>query len=128
MRYSQPALDVLPATPQAIHQNNTEMALEVTSPSFKEGNKWRLSDGSRSIVASIDDERFLERVAKGEERFGMGDILLCDVHMEQFAGPTGLRTDYSVKHVRDHIMAPPPNPPTPLFESEGGDEGSGPFL
>lgn len=121
----QPPSDVLPATQQPLQAFDTEMALEVTSPSFKEGNKWRLSDGTRSITASIEDQGFLDRVARREERFAMGDILMCDMHVEQFAGPTGLRTDYSVRHVRDHISPPPGRPPASLFDT-GEMEGPAP--
>jgi len=87
-----------------VHQDLT-MALSITSLSFAEGNKWRFGDGDRAFFASIEDEAFLARVDRNEERFSKGDILICRVHVQQWQTETGLRTEYAVLEVQEHIPA-----------------------
>jgi hypothetical protein len=88
-----------------INEQILEMALTITSVSFTEGNKWRLSDGERTFWASIEDSDFLARVERSEEAFRKGDILRCQMRMQQSRGESGLQTDYSVIRVLEHIPA-----------------------
>lgn len=73
---------------------------------FEEGRKWRLSSGSQAIQAEIEDEAFWKRVANSEERFSKDDFLVCEVRMDQWLGPTGLKTEYAIERVIDHLPAP----------------------
>lgn len=72
---------------------------------FDEGKKWRLSSGSQTIFAEIEDKQFWERVGKSEVAFAAGDFLVCDVRMDQWLGPSGLKTEYAVERVVEHIPA-----------------------
>lgn len=72
---------------------------------FEEGKKWRLSSGSHTIFALIEDKQFWDRVGKSEEAFASGDYLVCDVRMDQWLGPSGLKTEYFVERVVEHIPA-----------------------
>jgi hypothetical protein len=64
---------------------------------FETGKKWRLSSGSQTIFATIEDGQFWERVGRSEEAFTAGDYLVCDMRMDQWLGPSGLKTEYAVE-------------------------------
>ena len=72
---------------------------------FEPGKKWRLSNGSQAIFAEIEDSRFWERVARSEEAFSANDYLVCNVRMDQWLGPSGLKTEYAIEEVVEHIPA-----------------------
>lgn len=73
---------------------------------FERGRKWRLSNGAQTIQAEIVDERFWQRVDASEETFAKDDYLVCVVRMDQWLGPSGLRTEYVVENVVDHLKPP----------------------
>lgn len=86
-----------------VSDTTTEGALlQVESAVFKDGNKWRFSDGATSFFAEITDRGFLERVESGTERFGKGDVLVVDLRRVQIITDNGLRLDYKVERVRQH--------------------------
>jgi hypothetical protein len=58
------------------------MTLIIEAPVFKDGNKWRFSDGQNSFYADILDVEFLSSVDKGEQ-FGKGDFLRVDLRITQ---------------------------------------------
>jgi hypothetical protein len=87
----------------ALLDQNVEMVVSITTVSFPKANKWRLSDGIRTFWAGIGDEQFLARVDKGQESFMKGDILRCRVRMQQWQTETGLRTEFTVTRVLEHI-------------------------
>lgn len=76
--------------------------LQIESAVFKDGNKWRFSDGSTSFFAEITDENFLERINSGDERFGKGDVLVVDLRRIQMISDTGLKSEYIVEKVKQH--------------------------
>lgn len=76
--------------------------LQIESAVFKDGNKWRLSDGEKSFFAEIADADFVARVESGAARFGKGDILVVDLRKVQTVTDAGLRTDSTVTRVLDH--------------------------
>lgn len=80
-------------------------AFSIVSLAFKEDNKWRLYDGNTQISASIEDQRFLQRVDTNQIAFAKGDILICDVLITQKTTDHGLTTEYVVKNVVEHRPA-----------------------
>lgn len=76
--------------------------LQIESAVFKDGNKWRFSDGSNPFFAEITDEIFLARIDSGVERFGKGDVLIVDLRRVQSITDTGLKSEYLVVHVHEH--------------------------
>lgn len=76
--------------------------LQVESAVFKDGNKWRLSDGSSTFFAAIADEEFLSRVESGSERFGKGDLLVVNLRRVQYITDAGLKTEVNVEKVLEH--------------------------
>jgi hypothetical protein len=87
----------------ALLDQELEMVLSIATVSFPKGNKWRLSDGVRTFWARIDDDQFLSRVDKGQEAFMKGDIIRCRVRMQQWQTESGLRTEFTVTRVLEHI-------------------------
>jgi hypothetical protein len=70
---------------------------------FERGRKWRLSNGAQTIQAEIEDEAFWKKIDASEEAFAKEDYLVCVVRMDQWLSPSGLRTEYAVVSVVDHI-------------------------
>jgi hypothetical protein len=76
--------------------------LQIESAVFKDGNKWRFSDGANSFFAEIADEAFRARIASGDERFGKGDVLVVDLRRVQSITDSGLKSEYIIERVREH--------------------------
>ncbi len=97
-----PYFDV-PVQPDDLLLDETRtMALSIVSLAFKEENKWRLSDGSSTIYAAIEDRGFLEKVDKNLISFSKGDVLLCRVRVTQWQDVNGVKTEYLVVEVLEH--------------------------
>jgi hypothetical protein len=95
-----------------------ELFLEVVSPTFKDDNKWRLSDGERTFWAQIQDEEFWQGIDRGEE-FGKGHRLQCRVQLVQSERDGALHTDRTVTKVLGHTK---PFPQLEMDESQASDE------
>lgn len=76
---------------------------------FERGRKWRLSSGAQTIQAEIDDQDFWARVDASQLSFSKEDYLVCIVRMDQWLSPSGLRTEYVIERVEDHLPAPKQN-------------------
>jgi len=75
--------------------------LQIESAVFREGNKWRFSDGGSAFYAEIADEDFLARVDAGE-RFGKLDVLLVDLQSIQSITDSGLKIRHIITSVHEH--------------------------
>ena len=73
---------------------------------FERGKKWRLSNGAQTILTEIVDDTFWHRVETAQVAFSAEDFLTCDVRMDQWLGPAGLRTEYVVERVIAHLPVP----------------------
>jgi hypothetical protein len=80
----------------------TGVVLKIESAVFKDGNKWRFTDGSRSFFAAIEDSDFLARIDSGEERFGKADMLVVELRQIQFAVDGELKSEYRILRVIEH--------------------------
>jgi hypothetical protein len=80
------------------------LLLKVESAMFKDGNKWRFTDGSRSFLASLEDDEFRSRIESGEERFGKADVLLVDLRQIQYAIDGELKSEYRIIRVIEHRL------------------------
>jgi hypothetical protein len=80
------------------------MALVIEAPVFKDGNKWRFSDGQQSFYADIEDAEFLAKVNAGE-RFGKGDVLYADVRINQEQTGMKITASRTIVKVHDHKIA-----------------------
>lgn len=82
--------------------NTFEYALSIEAPVFKDGNKWRFSDGGSSFFADIEDEEFIQRVNAGEP-FAKGDALRVRMRIEQGRKGSDLTTTRTIIKVLEHI-------------------------
>ena len=79
------------------------MVLSIASVVFREGNKWRLSDGENTFYATIEDEAFLARMRQGSVSFRSGDMLRCRMEVTQVRRGGRLHTERRVLEVLEHI-------------------------
>lgn len=95
--------DIPDGTEETLEDSEREMWLQIDSLSFKEGNKWRLTDGGEPFFASVEDVDFLNKIAKGEVSFSKADDLHCLVHERQSRTSKGqLRKDRTIMRVIEH--------------------------
>ncbi|MDR2209384.1 MAG: hypothetical protein LBE22_10500 [Azoarcus sp.] len=94
-----------PVGEDLIIDESRRMSFSIISLAFKEDNKWRLYDGNATIQARIIDTEFLSRVDQNMEAFSKGDVLVCQVRMQQWQTREGVRTEYTVEQVIDHKQA-----------------------
>lgn len=88
---------------ETLEDAKREMYLQIDSLSFKEGNKWKVTDGGEPFYAVIEDAEFLNRIAKGEVSFSKTDHLHCMVHERQVRTIRGqLRKERTIVKVLEH--------------------------
>ncbi|MCX7563771.1 hypothetical protein OS176_09540 [Xanthomonadaceae bacterium XH05] len=88
-------------SPNNVIENVSRVALVLVTPSFKEGNKWRLTDGQTSSLYEIEDREFLSKIAAGEP-FRKDDVLVCDVRTRQEFVSGALKMERSITRVIHH--------------------------
>lgn len=86
-----------------VSEYTLQMGLTIQEPSFKDGHghKWTMWDGDASLQYLMDDTDFIARI-DGGERFGKGDMLLCDVHVVQTRTAAKLKIQRTIIRVHDH--------------------------
>lgn len=88
--------------PSRLLRNWTETRFfSIVSLSFKEDNKWRLSDGQVTLPVLISDQSFLDQVDDGET-FSKGDMLEVELEVRQLQTSEGLKTEYEATKVIAH--------------------------
>lgn len=90
---------------EEIVSSESEAAYSIVSLTFKDDNKWRLSDGNAIINVVIHDEDFKEKVNDNTISCSKGDILRCRIQTTQWRTAAGLKTEYEVLKVKEHIPA-----------------------
>jgi hypothetical protein len=85
-----------------------DVYLDVLSPTFVEGNKWKFGGLGQSFMAPILDFDFMQKVAQHEETFGSGDQLHVRLQIVQKRDPmtSKIRTERRVVKVFERIEAP----------------------
>lgn len=76
--------------------------LQIESASFRDGNKWRFTDGASIFFAEILDQTFIDRINTGEERFGKKDVLIVNLRRRQAITDNGLRVENEIEKVLSH--------------------------
>jgi len=90
---------------QLITETETVQSFSILSLSFKEDNKWRLSDGTNAFYVTITDKRFLGKVDNNEITFSKGDLLRVRLKTTQLETGEGLKTNYEAVEVVEHRSA-----------------------
>jgi hypothetical protein len=93
---------VAPSEREMESTSEIETRLTIVSPSFNKWNKWRVSDGSRTIYVNILDEQFLTNVEDRQAAFRKGDILHVILRITQWIESGKLCVEYSVIKVIKH--------------------------
>ena len=95
------------AAREVLTENTMRMWLMLESPTFKGGNKWKFADDRASFWAPIEDQAFLDQVARRETLFGQDDALLVDIQIRQSGQPPGaIKTERTIIKVHEHRHAP----------------------
>jgi len=97
------AFELPPQSEDVLLDNVSERVLSIAAPVFVDGNKWRLTDGEAKFSAIMEDQSFLGRVDAGE-KFAKGDMLRCRLRTIQTKSETGLKAEYRVEKVLEHIL------------------------
>jgi len=90
---------------EIINENIHEAAYSIISLAFKDDNKWRLHDGNSTISVQMKDDFFRKKVEENLVSFSKGDILKCKVKTIQWRTIEGLKTEYEVLEVIEHMPA-----------------------
>lgn len=69
---------------------------------FKDGHKWRFTEGSGEWTAEITDANFINRLVKGEVSIRASDFLKVRVKQTQFIQGTDISSVYEIIEVLDH--------------------------
>ena len=98
-----PCFDVPDGTEEMLEESERRMWLQIDSLSFKEGNKWRMTDGGEPFYAILEDVDFIDRIAKGEVSFSKADTLHCLVREAQSRTAKGqLKKERTIIQVIEH--------------------------
>ena len=90
---------------EIINESTHEAAYSIIAFAFKDDNKWRLHDGNATISVQMKDDVFRRKVEENLASFSKGDILRCRVKATQWRSEGGLKTEYEVLEVIEHILA-----------------------
>ena len=90
---------------ELLDEKTHEMTLQIISLSFKEDNKWRVTDGGEPFNVAIEDAEFLNKIGKNEVAFSKGDYFLCLIRERQYDTAKGLKKERSIVEVKDHKSA-----------------------
>lgn len=90
---------------EELTEHTAQMVLEIVSPSFREGNKWRVSDGQSTFHVAVEDQGFLQEIDQGHRRFGKGDRVVGLVSQRQYATEHGLDLERALVQVQQVIPA-----------------------
>jgi hypothetical protein len=89
------------ADAEIVSDTTTRKMLLIESLAFKDGNKWRVHDGTATFHASIEDKEFLAKIDAGE-RFGKGDVLVVDLRQVQSIVNAKLVNESIIVKVLEH--------------------------
>lgn len=99
------AFKVPVATEEEIDTQTRKMVLQISALSFKEDNKWKMTDGGEPFFATITDVAFLNKIARSEISFAKNDYLTCMVTETQTNTSQGLKKEREIKEILEHKPA-----------------------
>lgn len=93
--------DITP-TEDIINENITDMWLYLVNVSFKDGNKWKLSNWDNEFYATIEDQEFLYQVDNNLISFSKSDSFKATVKTTQLLTEDGIKNSYSILKVLEY--------------------------
>lgn len=91
---------------QELVDSKFHAAYNIVSAAFEEQIKWRLSDGTNRITAYMKDKDFLADMDEGVISFAKGDVLKVEMRLRQWNDSDGLKNEYEILKVIEHIKTP----------------------
>ncbi len=86
-----------------INEYETTKVFKIVNVAFKDGNKWRLEDGSSSIYATLLDPIYLDKIEKGIIAFKKHDLIKCKIKTTQKVNTKNhLKTEHEIIEVMNH--------------------------
>lgn len=85
-----------------INDNITDMYLNLVNVSFKDGNKWKLSNGDNEFYATIEDEEFLHKINTNLISFSKSDGFKAKVRTTQTLTEEGIKTKNSILKILEY--------------------------
>ena len=89
------------ANAEVVSDVTARKLLQIESLTFKDGNKWRVSDGNATYHVAIQDKEFLAKIDAGQ-RFRKGDVLMVDLRQVQSIDGAKLVTASIIVKVIEH--------------------------
>ena len=91
-----------------LHEHIGAMTLSIVALSFKEENKWRLTDGDNTFLVAISDKNFWGLVRRNAMRVARGDQIKVKMRIRQLEMADGKqRTSYEALEILEHLPAAP---------------------
>ncbi|NLW92895.1 MAG: hypothetical protein GXY34_15000 [Syntrophomonadaceae bacterium] len=87
--------------------SNRQALVDIIEVPFQPNLKWKVSEGDNKFWASMEDQCFLERMEGREVAFSKGDILQVELETKQVITSSGVKSDYKIVKVVEHIQPPP---------------------
>lgn len=87
---------------ELLKDQEREIFLSVVDISFKEGHKWKFSDGSVEFYATINDGNFIRKVQENTDGFYKDDLFKVLIREKQWISDTGIKSDYEIIRVLEH--------------------------
>ncbi len=85
-----------------------EQHFNISMVTFKEGNKWRVSDGQHELNVTVADREFMANVQANRQRFGKDDYMRVMLKTTTWQEPDGkIRTEYEIVEVLEYFKAQP---------------------
>lgn len=91
-----------PLDDEKLGEQETVKTFSIHSLSFKEDNKWRLSDGTNTFFVTISDKNFIQAVNDSHISFSKGDLLKVKLVEQSWETEYGLKTDYEAIEILEH--------------------------
>lgn len=91
-----------PETRDDSSANDSQLWVTITAPSFVPGNKWRVTDGTRSLLVTIEDPEFMRSVQDSRASFRKDDTLYITMRTTQWMSGGKLASEYSIIKVHEH--------------------------
>lgn len=96
------SFDVPPIKDEVLEPTVSVLYLQLLNVAFEHG-KWKFSNGTNQFFATIEDEDFMDSVKQGKQKFSTNDRLKVQLRTEQKATSSGLKTDFFIEKVLEHV-------------------------
>lgn len=90
---------------EKIQEREMVATYSIHTLSFKEDNKWRLTDGTSTFFVTIRDDGFLRKARENLVSFSQGDLLELKLHVTTWQTSEGIKTEYEAIDVLNHKSA-----------------------